>query len=571
MVESNIASVGYITSTLQSGTLVPLTAGSGLTLVNNSFTVNTVLPHVTQVGTLNSLVVNGSTSIQGSLDLGGNVLTSIANPVRYGDAANKGYVDSTIASLPLSSQLVGGNGITISNNVVSVNPSQVTSIGYLTSLTVQGPALLSRGIDVSGSKIINLSSPTNPFDAATKSYVDSVSVPITAGAGLNVSQGVFNVNPAQPTITSLGALSSLVVIGQTSVRNPVNTTDIANKLYVDASIASSSLAGTGIIKVGQTLSVSPIQPQITTIGSLGSLNITGNVATTSPTTGSVIITGGVGVSGSLSVAGNVTVNGTVTLNTVPTNPTDASSKNYVDSSIINNTPIAGVGITKSGNTLSVNAQQSQINQVGTLTGLTSSGAVIVTSTATASSPSSGGAFQVTGDVSVQGGMYVGGNVVFSGNRLTVPVTINSSDAASKGYVDSTVSTPGIGLSKTGNVFSVNPTQSQMTSLGTLSSLNVGGAITLSYQYVVPTNAATVVLSGTSSGVLLNPSAPLSTLTLNFPIVINGQVLTLTSSQSVTSLVIAGATFSNGSLPTSLVAGVAQRFIFNTLSGLWFSI
>lgn len=570
-VESEIASKNYITSTLQSGSLVPLTAGTGLSLVGNSFSVNTLLPHVTQVGTLSSLIVNGNSSIQGILDLGGNKLTGVGTPTNYTDGINKGYVDTVIANLPLSSQLVGGNGISFSGNVVSVNSSQLTSIGYLTSLTVNGPAFLSQGADLNGQKIVNLSPPTQTFDCATKGYVDSVSIPITAGNGLNVSQGVFNVNSSQPTITSLGPQNSLVVIGQATVRNPVNLTDVANKLYVDSSIGASALPGTGIIKVGQTISVSPIQPQITTIGSLTSLVVSGNVPTVSPTTGSIVVTGGVGVSGSVSVAGNVTVNGTITLNTAPTNPTDSSSKSYVDSSIINNTPVAGVGITKSGTTLSINSLQSQITQVGTLSGLSSSGPIIISSAASATSPTSGGALQVAGDVGINGAVYIAGNTVFTGNRVTVPPTVNSSDACQKSYADSLISSPGVGLTKTGNVFSVNSTQTQITSIGSLTSLSVNGSVSFGFQYVTPTTGATIVLSGTSAGIIINPATDLSTLTLNFPVVGDGEILCITCSRNVSTLTIAGAVFANGSLPSQLTSGIPLRFVFNFTSGLWFIV
>jgi hypothetical protein len=78
-------------------------------------------------------------------------------------------------------------------------------------------AILAAGNDAGGSKIINLGTPTNPAEAATKAYVDAA---IAAGVTPDLASvlGVGN-DAGATTIENLGA--------------PVAETDAATKGYVD--------------------------------------------------------------------------------------------------------------------------------------------------------------------------------------------------------------------------------------------------------------------------------------------------------------------------------------------------
>jgi len=124
--------------------------------------------------------------------------------------------------------------------------------------------------------------------------------------------------------------------------------------------------------------------------------------------------------------------------------TSSASSTYLTTSSASSTyqPIitAGTGLTKSGNTLSVNAAQTQITSVGTLTGLTSSGIVNVTNT-TASTTTTG-AFQVTGGVNI-------GQSLFVSNRGIFGYSLGASQTYANGYINTDTSTVNI-VSKTNN-------------------------------------------------------------------------------------------------------------------------
>lgn len=89
----------------------------------------------------------------------------------------------------------------------------------------------------------------------------------------------------QPNITSVGTLSSLVVSGggsfggAVSVATPSLDAHATTKAYVDAQVSAGVLAGTGLTKTGSTLSVNASQTQITSVGALSSLAVTGETTT----------------------------------------------------------------------------------------------------------------------------------------------------------------------------------------------------------------------------------------------------------------------------------------------------
>ena len=95
------------------------------------------------------------------------------------------------------------------------------------ALQVQGGVGISKSLFVAGT--VTVPSPINATDAATKAYVDTKQSVITAGTGLTLTGSTLSVNAAQTQITSLGTLSSLSVSGTVTVPTQVNNTDAANK------------------------------------------------------------------------------------------------------------------------------------------------------------------------------------------------------------------------------------------------------------------------------------------------------------------------------------------------------
>ena len=383
-----------------------LSGGSGTTI-----SVNASQPQITSLGTLVSLSISGALS--GTTATFTGTVTG-ATPTLSGHLTTKTYVDSL-------GYLTAGTGLTLTNGTLSINSNQpqITTVGTLSSLAVSGNSTFSGSVTVP--------TPANTTDATNKSYVDSIGY-LTAGTGLTKTGSTLSVNASQTQITTVGTLTSLTVSGALSgstatfsgavtVSTPVGTTDATNKAYVDS--LGYLTAGTGLTKTGATLSVNASQPQITSVGTLTSLTI----------------------SGALSGA-TASFTGTVT-GATPTASGHLTTKTYVDSL---GYLTAGTGLTKTGSTLSVNASQTQITTVGTLTSLTVSGALS------------------------------GSTATFSGS-VTVPTPVNTTDVTNKTYVDSLgYLTAGTGLTKSGSTLSVNASQTQITSVGTLTSLTLSGAL-----------------------------------------------------------------------------------------------
>ena len=83
---------------------------------------------------------NGGTPVSGSIDMRGNTLYNVADPVNPQDVATKEYADEVGRGSPFFKE--NGN--------------------YQTTHT----------INMAYNKLLNLHKPTEPYDAATKDYVD---------------------------------------------------------------------------------------------------------------------------------------------------------------------------------------------------------------------------------------------------------------------------------------------------------------------------------------------------------------------------------------------------------------
>jgi hypothetical protein len=321
--QPNITSVGTLTGLSVTGSNITLTSGAyvgngaGLTdlaganvtgQVGNALVAGTVYtnaqPNITSVGTLSNLTIAGN----------GNIALS-------GEA----------------SQLSGANLVSanfLTGTLTTAAQPNITSVGTLTVLSVDGANItLANGVYVgNGSGLTDL-------------------------AGANVTGQVANAlvagtvyTNAQPNITSVGSLSSLTVTGNIGAGN-INAGNllVANFLQGDGHLISNiNVANIGTVAnanyaafAGQV--VDATQSNITAVGTLGSLTVTGNVNVGGNLVTSLIVANGNSIS--ISAAGsdqNVTlaptgtgvvdVSGKKVANlATPTNATDAATKAYVDS------------------------------------------------------------------------------------------------------------------------------------------------------------------------------------------------------------------------------------------------
>jgi hypothetical protein len=425
-------------------------------------------------------------------------------------------------------------------------------VGIARSLRIENSLHVMGGSSFLGDSV-TVSTPTEDFHVATKSYVNANSNNVIAGEGLIKTDSTLSVTAEQPTVTSVGTLLGMTSSGATVITNttdsnststgalrvtggvgiqgtlslggnlnvsgtatlasttvpaPTSMNHVTTKAYVDS--ATYLTAGTGLSRSGSTFSVNTVQSQITLVGTLAALNVSGvgNITnatqSSSDTTGALRISGGVGIQKNLNVEGSIFAsnlgvfvsNDVITWDQIENKPNfDLKALAHKDvvnwtTDFLNRPDISqprnagtGLSLNVASNTLSINSIQSQMTSLGTLTGFTSSGSVVITNTGTATT-STTGALTVAGGVGVQNTVSVGSNLNVSGTTsltgsVNVPNPSANGHVTTKSYVDeATYLTAGTGLTKTGSNFSVNAVQTQITSLGTLSGLNSTGIIAI---------------------------------------------------------------------------------------------
>ena len=132
---------------------------------------------------------DGETPLTGSLDMRGNTLYNVADPVNPQDVVTKVYVDNTKGSGVIGRKT--GNGVSIKENLDFLGKQ----------------------------KIKNLPDPVNEKDAVTKEYVDTTTTPF-----LKLDQTKYN------TKGDIDMGDQFTVL---NVKTPIDDNHITNKKYVD--------------------------------------------------------------------------------------------------------------------------------------------------------------------------------------------------------------------------------------------------------------------------------------------------------------------------------------------------
>ena len=132
---------------------------------------------------------DGETPLTGSLDMRGNTIYNVADPVNPQDVVTKVYVDNTKGSGVIGRKV--GNAVSIKENLDFLGKQ----------------------------KIKNLPDPVNNKDAVTKEYVDTTTVPF-----LKLDQTKYN------TKGDIDMGGSYTVY---NVKNPIDDSHIVDKKYVD--------------------------------------------------------------------------------------------------------------------------------------------------------------------------------------------------------------------------------------------------------------------------------------------------------------------------------------------------
>lgn len=158
-------------------------------------------------------------NMTGQIDMGTNLIRSVLDPVAAQDAATKGYVDSSAASITANiptlivdlTDVIYGGPIA-SDDLLQFDGAVWTNVGASTLLLNAG-ALFTTGGTMSGNLFLN-SNPTTNLQAATKQYVDAELAGAISASGDGVVNGGFfdNINQ-ELTLTRTNGLPMVVVSG----------------------------------------------------------------------------------------------------------------------------------------------------------------------------------------------------------------------------------------------------------------------------------------------------------------------------------------------------------------------
>ena len=279
--------------------------------------------------------------------------------------------------------LMLNGGITINNTTDSIS---LTSGGTLTTLggvSIGKKLNVGDVINCNNNKILNVSWPTNPYDAANKEYVDSITF------------GSLNGNFSAGQVLIGGSNGSVV--------------GFPNFMYNENS-------GIVIYDTRDSISLS--------------------------SGGAITTYGGVNIYKSLFVGGSVNVSGNFIHDVLtPVLPNDAVNKAYVDSAISN----AVSNITTSNINGSFTSGQILIGSIGnTVFGnnsfiFTENFGIFILNTTDATGLGTGGALTITGGLSVDKHVFIGMGLDMNlTNIKNLATPVDGDDAVNKNYIDAVI-------------------------------------------------------------------------------------------------------------------------------------
>jgi hypothetical protein len=341
-----------VTGTVSSATSAT-TAGTVTTGGQPNITSTGTLTSLTVTGNVGAgnFVATGGGSFSANVNLNSNYINNIADPALAQDAATKKYVDELVSTglyyhSPVSAATTTtlatttGGTITYNNGTAGVNANLVTtgSFNLIDTANVQtagtrilvkdeanatrngvytwvNATTIERALDADtygagsgdlslndyffvndgnlnkGSSYVVTTTGTIIFGTTNIDFSQfSTSHVYNAGQGLTLTDLTFNVNNAQPNITSVGTLTSLAVTGNLSAGNAtigggsitganlVSATYISGNGSLLTAITGANVTG----QVGNALISGTVytnaQPNITSVGTLASLSVTGNIS-----------------------------------------------------------------------------------------------------------------------------------------------------------------------------------------------------------------------------------------------------------------------------------------------------
>jgi hypothetical protein len=480
--QPNITSVGTLVSLSVEGNITsnniaasnsiyaPRIAGDGgnISNITGAFVTGVVgnAYFSTLAGTANTVSTNAqpnitSVGILTGLQVGGNLLASNA------DLGNMVYANYYAGDAHLLANVVGANvtgavsNATNANVAITVSASaqpNITSVGTLTGLVINGnieagigsfDAVSADYLIGDGSNITNLPSSSITGTVASAAQANVANVANTV-AGANVTGTVANATQANianvaNTVAGANVTGTVADATHATVADSANTVaganvtgTVANATFATTSGSSDSVAGANVLgQVSNALVSGTVytnaQPNITSVGTLTSLAVSGNV------TGS-----------------NITITGTLQANYVAG---DAVNLSNIPAANINGS-VANATHADTASTVT-SSSQTNITSVGQLISLD------VLGTTNANSITATG--NISGNV-ITANLFVGSGANLSNIQSAniVGTVANATYATSAGSADSAT---------TAGTVTTNA-QPNITSVGTLAGLAVNGTTTL---------------------------------------------------------------------------------------------
>jgi hypothetical protein len=271
-------------------------------------------------------------------------------------------VSANISNIQISSPnlVVGTSLAVLASSAVYTSSTQTLYIAVpntftISNIVISGNSSVSGNLSVTGSTTLGNAVTANYFIG---SGANLTNLPAANLVGSVPSATVANTvaDNAQPNITSLGTLTSLVVTGNVSSGNANLGNAVTANYFIGSGANLTSLPGanvTGTVAnatyaLTSNTVVDNAQPNITSTGTLASLSVSGNANVGNIGTAGIITATGTITGGNLSTAGTLTATGNLTAGNISTAGVVTVTGNVTAGNIVTTGEISATGTLTAG-------------------------------------------------------------------------------------------------------------------------------------------------------------------------------------------------------------------------------
>ena len=375
-----------------SNTQIQFNDGAGGFGASAAFTFNTASNVLTASGNANVGNIGGTNAVFTNLT---GTLTTAAQPnvTSVGTLTSLTTSGNVLAANVNSNASVTGVTGTFSGNVSGGNLTTAGAVVATGNITGGNISTTGSGGNISGANVVSATTFTATANVSAGNLVSSGILSVTGNANVgnlgtsgNITASYFLGNGSQLTGVVASSANAETLTGTFLANNVVTssltTVGTLGTLSVTGNIAGGNVSGTLLTGTLTTAA----QPNVTSVGNLTSLTVTGNVSGGNLITGGLAsigttlsVTGNATV-GNLSTAGVVTATGNVTGGNLITGGVASVTGNVTGGNLITGGVVTATGNITGGNLSGTNvsgtlttASQPNITSVGTLTSLSVTG------------------------------------------------------------------------------------------------------------------------------------------------------------------------------------------------------